>query len=151
MPLIHHDRFNKAKHKFELTKLGWSSDFAPHSLSRVGQNRVYTLYMIVCLVMSLSKIPYIHRIYIWFWPTLIVSGILFPCATPSQSTVSDFDFNCGVNPQGAASPDQGTPPDSDAGRRNSNKEGVDAIVRGAAAATAAAAVQQEKAQQAQQN
>ena len=30
---------------------------------RVGQNRVYTTYMTVCFVISLPKIPYIHRIY----------------------------------------------------------------------------------------
>ena len=30
---------------------------------RVGQNRTYTPYMTVYLVISLPKIPYIHRIY----------------------------------------------------------------------------------------
>jgi hypothetical protein len=30
---------------------------------RVGQNRIFTLYMTVCLVISLPKIPFIHRIY----------------------------------------------------------------------------------------
>jgi hypothetical protein len=30
---------------------------------RVGQNRVYTPYMTVALMISLPKIPYIHRIY----------------------------------------------------------------------------------------
>jgi len=39
---------------------------------RFGQNRMYTPYLTVCLVISLSKIPFIHRIYIWFWPTLKV-------------------------------------------------------------------------------
>ena len=38
-----------------------------------GQNRINTPYMTVYLVNSLPKIPYIHRIYIWFWPTLHVS------------------------------------------------------------------------------
>ena len=39
---------------------------------RVGQKRIYTPYMTVFLVISLPKIPYIHRIYIyiWFWLTL---------------------------------------------------------------------------------
>jgi hypothetical protein len=47
---------------------------------RVGQNRIYTPYMTVNLVISLSKIPCIHgvwfihlftyTVYIWFWPTL---------------------------------------------------------------------------------
>jgi len=33
------------------------------SKTRVGQNCIYTLYMTVYLVVSLPKIPYIHRIY----------------------------------------------------------------------------------------
>ena len=42
---------------------------------RVGQNRIcttYTVYdhMYICMVHSLPKIPYIHRIYVQFWPTL---------------------------------------------------------------------------------
>jgi hypothetical protein len=32
-------------------------------ISRVGQNRIYTLYMTVSLVISLPEIPYIHRVY----------------------------------------------------------------------------------------
>jgi len=32
-------------------------------MSRVGQNRIYTPYMTVYLMISLTKIPYIHRIY----------------------------------------------------------------------------------------
>jgi hypothetical protein len=32
-------------------------------LFRVGQNRIYTPYMTVYLVISLPKLPYIHRIY----------------------------------------------------------------------------------------
>ena len=39
--------------------------------SRIGQNRIYTPYMDVYMVIFLPKISYIHRIYIWFWPTLI--------------------------------------------------------------------------------
>jgi len=34
----------------------------PH-INRVVQNRIYTPYMTVYLVISLPKIPYIHRIY----------------------------------------------------------------------------------------
>jgi hypothetical protein len=30
---------------------------------RVGQNRIYTPYMTVYLMISLPKVPYIHRIY----------------------------------------------------------------------------------------
>ena len=32
-------------------------------IHRVGQNRIYTPYMTVYLVIFLPKIPYIHRIY----------------------------------------------------------------------------------------
>jgi len=42
-------------------------------ISRVGQNRIYTLCMTVYLVSSLLITPYIHRIYIWFWPTLLTN------------------------------------------------------------------------------
>jgi len=30
---------------------------------RVGQNRIYALYMTVCMVISLLNFPFIHRIY----------------------------------------------------------------------------------------
>jgi hypothetical protein len=33
-----------------------------NTMYRVGQNRIYTPYMTVYLVISLPKIPYIHRI-----------------------------------------------------------------------------------------
>jgi hypothetical protein len=39
---------------------------------KVGQNRIYAQYMTVYFVISLPKIPFMHRIYIWFWPSLIV-------------------------------------------------------------------------------
>jgi hypothetical protein len=39
-------------------------------MHRDGQNRIYTPYMTVYLVISLPGEPYIHRIYLWFWPTL---------------------------------------------------------------------------------
>jgi len=32
-------------------------------MCRVGQNRIYTPYMTIYLVISLPKLPYIHRIY----------------------------------------------------------------------------------------
>jgi hypothetical protein len=32
-------------------------------INRVGQNRIYTPYMTVYLVIFLPKIPYIHRMY----------------------------------------------------------------------------------------
>jgi hypothetical protein len=34
-----------------------------HNTHRVDQNRIYTPYMTVFLVISLPKIPYVHRIY----------------------------------------------------------------------------------------
>ena len=33
-------------------------------IRRVGQNRIYTPYMTVCMVIPLLKIPYVHRIYV---------------------------------------------------------------------------------------
>jgi hypothetical protein len=33
-------------------------------MSRVGQNRVNTPYIAVCMVISLLRIPYVHRIYV---------------------------------------------------------------------------------------
>jgi len=57
-------------------------------MCRVGQNRIYTPYMTVYMVISLPKIPYTHRTYIWFWPTLLmrhtkicsICAHLFTCA-----------------------------------------------------------------------
>jgi len=37
---------------------------SPLCISRVGQNRISAPYMTVCMVNSLPKIPYIHRIYL---------------------------------------------------------------------------------------
>ena len=33
-------------------------------MSRVGQNRISAPYMTVCMVISLLRIPYVHRIYL---------------------------------------------------------------------------------------
>jgi hypothetical protein len=33
-------------------------------IRRVGQNRIYTPYMTICMVISLLKIPYVHCIYV---------------------------------------------------------------------------------------
>ena len=35
---------------------------------RVGQNRIYTLYMTVCMVISLLSIPYVHHIRMYIIP-----------------------------------------------------------------------------------
>jgi len=37
---------------------------APRSMCRVGQNRIYTPYMTVCMVISLPEILYVHCIYV---------------------------------------------------------------------------------------
>ena len=34
-----------------------------HQICKVGQDRIYTPYMTVCLIKSLQNMPYIHRIY----------------------------------------------------------------------------------------
>jgi len=39
---------------------------------KVGQSRIYALYMTVYLVIFLPEIRYLHCIYIWFWPTQII-------------------------------------------------------------------------------
>ena len=39
-------------------------------MDRVGQNRIYTYIYTVYLMIFNPKIPYVRRIYIWFWPTL---------------------------------------------------------------------------------
>jgi len=39
--------------------------YAEQAILRVGQNRIYTPYMTLYLVISLTKIPYIHRMYIY--------------------------------------------------------------------------------------
>jgi hypothetical protein len=57
--------------------------------ARVGQNRIYTPYMTVYLMISLPKILYIYTVYdriygdfpakntlyVWFWPTLMYACI----------------------------------------------------------------------------
>ena len=39
-------------------------------MNKVVQNRIYTPYITACLVVSLPKRLCVHRIYVWFWPTL---------------------------------------------------------------------------------
>ena len=41
----------------------FTGNWIPH-MSRVGQNCIYTPYTTVCMVISLPKMPYIHRIYL---------------------------------------------------------------------------------------
>jgi len=57
-----------------------ASLFFSCSLCRVGRNRIYAPYMTVYLVISLPKIPYIHRIY-----KVLANPIsLFFCKAPTQ-------------------------------------------------------------------
>ena len=65
-------------------------DDAKPGISRVGQNRIYTPYMTVYLVISLLKILYMHRIYIWFWPTLEISSLT--CWKTQQQLWSQLTF-----------------------------------------------------------
>jgi len=54
---------------------------------RVGQNRIYTPYMTVCLVISLPKTPYIHRIFM-VQPHMVLanpSHAIVPVVHRSQS------------------------------------------------------------------
>ena len=57
-------------------------------ISKVGQNRIYTPCMTVYLAIPLPKIPYVHRIYIWFWPTLQIIFGRHLNATPSSVSTS---------------------------------------------------------------
>ena len=66
-------------------------------MCRVGKNRTYTTYMTVHLVISLPKIQYIHRIFIWFWPTLhmcVQSSTLLTILHSRKSRVPRFDTTC---------------------------------------------------------
>ena len=46
----------------------------PTYMSRVGHNDIYTPYMTVYLVISLSKIPYMHRLYMVLANPIYVSS-----------------------------------------------------------------------------
>ena len=59
-------------------------------ISRVFQNHICTPYMAVCMVISLLKISYIHRIYVCmygFWPSLVISSP-FPQKDPQHSCLA---------------------------------------------------------------
>jgi hypothetical protein len=43
-------------------------------ITGVDHNRIYAPYLTVYSVICLPKIPCIHRVYIWFWPTLCITG-----------------------------------------------------------------------------
>jgi hypothetical protein len=50
-----------------ITYLGLARTVYTQRISRVGQNRIYTPYMAVCMVISLLIIPYVHRIYVFMY------------------------------------------------------------------------------------
>ena len=58
-------RLGLMEHLEAVSQQAWNFYFPPKSLSlSVGQNRIYTPYMTVCMVVFLPKILYIHRIYL---------------------------------------------------------------------------------------
>ena len=65
--------------------------FLPYHICRVGQNRIYTSYMTVFLVIFLPKIPYTHRTYMVLANPTHVNN--HPCSQPS---ISVFNFVCGA-------------------------------------------------------
>jgi len=52
-------------HHMQIPVYGSGQPYIAHSISRVDQNRIYTPYMTVYLVIFLPKVLYIHRIYIY--------------------------------------------------------------------------------------
>ena len=54
-------------------------------LYRVGRNRIYTPYITVCMVISLLKLPYVHRIYVYMYG----SGQTYSC-TNIEHTICSF-------------------------------------------------------------
>ena len=67
-----HARLSKGILGCPMWRTAWQVGGAQTLTWRVGQNRIYTPYMTVYSVVPLPKIPYIHRICTWFWPTLLV-------------------------------------------------------------------------------
>ena len=55
-------------------------------INRVGQNRIYTLYMTVCMVIFLLKIQYVHRIYVLIYMVLAHPGDKAVDARPNAVT-----------------------------------------------------------------
>ena len=58
-------------------------------ICRVGQNRIYTPYMTVFLVISLPKIPYIHRI------NMVLANPNYYMALAHRQTGNEQDGNAG--------------------------------------------------------
>jgi len=57
-------------------------------MSRVGQDHIYSPHLTVYVVISCQKIPYAHRIYIWFCPTLGMSELV-------HMTIHVLALSCG--------------------------------------------------------
>ena len=56
-------KVQKKMQVFRSSKLRTLPSKVSSRMFRVGQNRIYTPYMTVYFVISLPRIPYIHRIY----------------------------------------------------------------------------------------
>jgi hypothetical protein len=83
-----------------MTRVGQNHTYI-RCIYSVGQNRIYAPYMTVYLVISLPKIPYIHRIYIWIWPTLCiytVYGRIFGGFPDKNTVCTPYMYACGANP-----------------------------------------------------
>jgi len=55
--------FRKRRNAWCVRQFWLERVFTNSQIRRVGQNRMYTPYMTVYLVISLPEIPYIHRVY----------------------------------------------------------------------------------------
>ena len=64
---------------------------------RVGQNRIYTPYMTVYLVISLPKMPYINRIYIYMVLVNPIYGANASVARNNCGMMHSLDYTCMYN------------------------------------------------------
>ena len=72
LALLQHSPFKFSCGSFPWASLLYWLHYKHRETCRVSQNRIYTPYMTVYLVISLPKIPYMHRIYMYLWPFLEV-------------------------------------------------------------------------------
>ena len=63
----------------------WNYRTCTAHMRRFGQNRIYTTYMTVFLVISLPKMPHIHRIYIYM---VLANPTHTVLASPTRETCS---------------------------------------------------------------
>jgi hypothetical protein len=73
-------------------------------LSRVGQNRICTPYLTVCTVISLLKLPYVHRIYVEYMvlahPSFVVEAMCHTRGAVSRATRCAFTIKQCVRQKG---------------------------------------------------